>query len=235
LWNAGLPKWLAILLIVGFVLSLLLPSKKSADQRILVGTSVVWFLVVLLCFRFAPFPRVWLFALPMYFAGAAAGWAYLTESICGPSSRALLYVEFGAVVFLMFFIARAVSNKVSVNDETGICSDANDVTDFMIHHEIGFDSVYRTPVCNMPMAYYYLRKNHGELQKIRIMPSRQSPSEQGDLNPVAWVFVNSSEGDTLDSVLDRPPGEQVQVLQRAIFKNGVMYQVHFSHSISGGT
>ena len=87
----------------------------------------------------------------------------------------------------------------------------------------------------MPMAYYYLRKNHGELQKIRIMPSRQSPSEQGDLNPVAWVFVNSAEGDTLDSVLDRPPGEQVQVLQRAIFKNGVMYQVHFSHSISGGT
>ena len=197
LWNAGLPKWLAILLIMGFALSLLLPTRKSGAQRIFIATSVLWFLVVLLCFRFAPFPRVWLFALPIYFAAAAAGWVSVTEWVFAASPRVLMYVELGSLLFLTLFMFRAVSKKVPVSDETGICSDANDVTDFMIRHEIGFDNVYRTPVCNMPMAYYYLRKTHGELQKIRVIPSRQSPNELGNLNPVAWVFVNSSEGTRL--------------------------------------
>ena len=231
LWNTGLPRWLTIALVVGFVLSLVLPIRKSAPQRILVAVSAVWFLFVLLVFHFAPFPRVWLFALPIYFASGAAGWSYAAECINVALPRAMVWIQAGAFVFLTFFMFHAFIRKVAVNDETGVCTDANAVTDFMIQNNIGFDRLYRTPVCNMPMAYYYLRKRHAELEEIRVLPSRQAASGQSqkEADQLAWVFANTPEGDTLGNVLEAPTVEQVQVIQQVNFKNGVVYQVRFSH------
>jgi hypothetical protein len=80
-WNRDLPAWLAGVLAVGFVISLLW-HRKIGSQRVPLALALLLFVgPLVLLQRVIPFERVWLFALPLYFIAAAAGLAVVLEPL----------------------------------------------------------------------------------------------------------------------------------------------------------
>ena len=245
LWNWSLPEWLSVVLVVGLFLSLLLPVQRVAGQRRLLSSLVLSSLFVLLVFRFAPFARVWLFLLPIYFVLSVSGWVGLLQRFRLNIRYWLPALQTSVLTLLLFFSARAVSGKLDFKDETGMCSDANDVVDFVIENRIPLDNLFRSRICNMPIGYYYTRKTGVDFSEARFTPTLQdkkdgkkddkkddpapnksdSPAQAGS----AWVFVNAAQGDTLSSVLDTPNPDEIEIARTIPFKSGALYQFRFRH------
>ena len=158
LWNWSLPKWLTVVLVIGFFLSLLLPVKRVPGQRRLISSLVLSSLLLLLAFRFAPFARVWLFLLPIYFVLSVSGWIGFLQRFRLNIHCWFPALQLSVLALLLFFSARALSGKLDFNNETGMCSDANEVVNFVIENRIPFDNFFRSRICDMPMGYYYTRK-----------------------------------------------------------------------------
>src|SRR5205085_11539557 len=76
-WNRDIPWPLAALLLLGFVLTVVFELRSRSFPPGLLAPVVCLVLVVLQ--RVAPFERVWLFLLPLYFAVAAAGLARFVD------------------------------------------------------------------------------------------------------------------------------------------------------------
>lgn len=80
-WNRDLPMWLAALLAAGFVISLLW-RRRVGSQRVPLALALLLCVgPLVLVQRVIPFERVWLFALPLYFIGAAAGLAMVLDPV----------------------------------------------------------------------------------------------------------------------------------------------------------
>jgi hypothetical protein len=244
LWNWSLPKWLTVVLVIGFFLSLLLPVQRAPGQRRLLSSLVLSSLFVLLVFRFAPFARVWLFLLPIYFVLSVSGWVGLLQQSRLNIRYWLPALQISVLTLLLLFSARAVSGKLDFNDETGMCSDANDVVDFVIENRIPLDNLFRSRICNMPIGYYYTRKTGVDFGEARFTPTLQDKKDgkrdddkKDDPTPnksipragSAWVFVNAAQGDTLSGVLDTPNQDEIEIARTISFKSGALYQFRFRH------
>jgi hypothetical protein len=150
-------------------------------------------------------------------------------------------LQISVLTLLLFFSARAVSGKLDFNDETGMCSDASDVVDFVIENRIPLDNLFRSRICNMPMGYYYTRKTGVDFSAARFTPTLQDKKDDKKDDPPpnrsdsparagsSWVFVNAAQGDTLSSVLDSPNPDEIQIARTISFKAGALYQVRFRH------
>src|SRR5208282_3603410 len=80
-WNRDLPAWLAAALAASFVISLLGYRRIDRQRVPLALALLLWVGPLLLLQRVVPFDRVWLFALLLYFIGAAAGLALALEPL----------------------------------------------------------------------------------------------------------------------------------------------------------
>ena len=225
LWNMGLPRWLTVLLVCGFIISLLLPGKSGDRQRRLI-TAILIACPDTFGIPFRTVPRVWLFLLPIFFASSVWGWACFIQRRNLESRYWRPVLQIMVLILLVFMSLRAISGKLVVNDETGICSDANNVTDFLIENHIPLRQVFRTPICNMPMAYYYIRKTNAKLAETRIMPTLEDlvPKPGLDLPrdaSFAWVFVNASQGESLGGVLGSEDRGRIEVSTRCHLRAGI--------------
>ena len=92
-WNRDVPLPLAALLVIGFAIASVRPTRVQRRMPLGLLAPLVC-LVSSLAQRVAPFERVWLFLLPLYFAIAAAG----SRASCDrPAARR---VGFGGVLGL---------------------------------------------------------------------------------------------------------------------------------------
>ncbi len=60
-------------MLAGFVFSLILPVRNLELPRRLILAISLWCFLVVVGLRISPFPRVWLFLLPVYFHGRGCG------------------------------------------------------------------------------------------------------------------------------------------------------------------
>jgi 4-amino-4-deoxy-L-arabinose transferase-like glycosyltransferase len=233
LWNRDLPPWATLLVLLGFVLSVVLPFKALNQQRRLIGATCLWCLVALAVFRFAPFPRVWLFLLPLYLLSAATGWIYLGQLLSPRWTGWPRLWRIAAFALLVVFSFRALSRRERLDSgETGACKNAEQVANFLMQNQIPIQQLVRPPVCNMPLVYYYQQKSGRPLQEIRFLPvvdakpgADGAGAGSGQDATVYWVFVNSSQGDSLGSVLHRDNLEGVTLLSKVDYDGGYLCQI----------
>jgi hypothetical protein len=139
LWNRDVPLALAALLVVGFVLG----SLRARLGLMSVGICLVLVLVQ----RVAPFERVWLFLLPLYFTIASGGLARFVDG-------RLLAIAFGALVG--FFTL--TSGSIAASVETGVFPDAEAVTRSLVPRLAADDAVITMLPASLPELQYYFPK-----------------------------------------------------------------------------
>ena len=239
LWNLGVPAWASALMLAGFVFSLILPIRNLELPRRLILAICLWCFLVVVALRISPFPRVWLFLLPVYFMAVAAGWVSFSERLI-PKWRGWQPVWRVAGFLLLGILSlRSVSpqsvQSVLNEGETGTCRDADKLTDYLVKNNIPLTGVFRSSVCHMPMVYYYLRKTDAKLADIRFLPVWQDQGTQTDnlraheqAPPPLWVFVNASQGDSLASVLRRGNLDGIQVLSKAQYEGGYLCEIQIA-------
>jgi dolichyl-phosphate-mannose-protein mannosyltransferase len=145
-WNRDVPWLLAAALVVGFGITLVFELRARRLPVGLLAPLVCLMLVVLQ--RVAPFERVWLFMLPLYFAVAGAGLARFVD---------------GRILALIFGIAigyfTLTSGSILASDETGAFPDAEAVTRTLAPRLAPDDAVLTQLPASLPELQYYFPRS----------------------------------------------------------------------------
>lgn len=204
-WNRDLPLWLSFLFLVGL-------AAGSVLERRLSNHRVPLLLTILLCLagmlglqRVAPWPRVWLFLLPIAWTWAWAGLFGLFElawqRIKNSPEKSLQFHTWqrAALVLAACVLTLALSlNVVSAKSpmlarDTGTFGDAEDAALFLKTQLQPGDVVLVVSPLNYPLRYYFA---HYDIPMQYLYRRSQHPEFQR-----ALVLVNPAYGQTLDSVL----------------------------------
>jgi hypothetical protein len=140
LWNRDVPWPFAALLVAGFALG----SRRVPLGMLAVGVC----LALVLLQRVAPFERVWLFLLPLYFAVAAGGLARLVDG-------RLLGVIFGGVLS----VVALTSGSILASTETGAFPDAQAVAQTLGPRLAPDDAVVTRVPASLPELQYYFPRS----------------------------------------------------------------------------
>ena len=142
-WNRDIPWPLAALLVFGFVVTTL---DELRLRRVPLGLlAFAACLVLVLVQRVAPFERVWLFLLPVYFIVASAGLARFVDG-------RLLGLVFGAVLAY----TTLTSGAILASRETGVFPDAEGVARTLAPRLAPDDAVMTQLPASLPELQYYL-------------------------------------------------------------------------------
>jgi hypothetical protein len=142
LWDRDVPLAAAALLLGGFVAMSLVEVRR---RQIPLGLFAAALCLVMVVFqRVAPFERVWLFLLPLYFVVASGGLARLLDG-------RILGVAFGAILGF----TTLSSGSILASTETGAFPDAEAVA-FSLRGRLGADdAVVTTLPTSLPELQYY--------------------------------------------------------------------------------
>jgi hypothetical protein len=142
LWNRDVPLLLIVLLVAGFALGTRADVSRGRMPIGVVAPAICVLLVMLQ--RVAPFERVWLFLLPLYFAIAGAGLARLVDG-------RLLGLAFGAILCF----TTLTSGSILRSTETGSFPDAEAVARTLSGRLGGQDAVVTQLPASLPELQYY--------------------------------------------------------------------------------
>ena len=189
-WHTSLPLPIGLLLLVGFVIALV-AHRKLADYPVTIVVPLLLIAIVLITVqRVAPFTRVWLYLLPLYFGVATAGLVWLIDRL--PQAKPV-YAGI-AIIGLVWGAGLVVSSDSPYwSLETGTFRDAEAVIiDLapLIANEPDARIVYEHP--SGEMLHYYARR-HG-------LPG--DAISQGGISPqTLYVVVNTEYPQTPETVM----------------------------------
>jgi hypothetical protein len=150
LWMRGTPaEVLALLLVVFAIIGLLRPPK---GQRVSFALTLLLAIAVLLgAQRVLPFPRVWIFAIPMFSIAVGAGIDVLARRL--PQGGPLAV---GAVILLsaLFAVTEVRLSLVTRSEETGLLPDGPQIADFLATRVRVNDRVVLGAYLDLPLSYY---------------------------------------------------------------------------------
>jgi dolichyl-phosphate-mannose-protein mannosyltransferase len=185
-WNRDVPWPLAVLLLVGFCITLFFELRMRRVPLGLIAPLVCVVLVV--AQRVAPFERVWLFLLPLYFVIASAG---LTRFVDGR----LLVGVFGLVIGYVTL----TSGSILASTETGTFPDAEAVSRTLTPRLAPDDAVVTQLPASLPELQYYFPR-YGLSTTLLVRP----PEEAQNL----WIIASPGPSP------DRPGWLAPQEVQR---------------------
>jgi Dolichyl-phosphate-mannose-protein mannosyltransferase len=144
-WNRDVPVPITLLLVVGFALGTVAEARK---RRVPLGiVAAVVCLGLVLVQRVAPFERVWLFVLPLYFLIAGEGLVHLVAG----RGVAVLGCLLGAVLG----VSTLTSGSILSSTETGVFPDAEAVAQRLSGWLAADDAVLTTLPASLPELQYY--------------------------------------------------------------------------------
>jgi hypothetical protein len=225
-WNRDLPMWLAAVLAAGFVISFLFHRRASSLRVPLALALLLCVGPLVLVQRVIPFERVWLFALPLYFIGAAAGLAMALEPLLDRLRWRSAIVLIAVVVAL--FAGQRVERSGSVyisNESRGLPA----VAVWLKGHLTSGDSVIASASSDAPLRYYL--RNEGVSISYLGVPNRK------DLAPHRmFVVLNEVAGDTVERVLEtagRPHRDSSRAELLVRYEAAALYSVPEDSCLSG--
>jgi hypothetical protein len=166
-WQRDLPAGLNLLLVGGFVTAHLFHRRLARAPIPLMLAVVAWCTPLLLAQRALPFPRIWIFVLPLYLGVASAGVVdlvsrgagvlpqWMRTRLAGRQSVALamLAVMLSGWLTLTVVTARSIDQAA----ETGRFRDAEAVALFLKGYLRPGDAVVTEFPAGPPLAYYFHR------------------------------------------------------------------------------
>ncbi len=198
-WNTSAPPFFGAVTAAGFLASLGLHWKISRQRLPYALVAALWFALVLTIQKVAPWPRVWLFFLPLFYIGAAAGIMVLArkalELVRAVRARQVVFVlaVLGIAGLLSIYQARDQAGKSF--KAPGSMGESEEVTLYFKGRLQAGDAVAIVSPVNIPTHYYFIR--YGVPTGYLCGARCDSGFRQ------VFVVVNTREGQTLESVLDR--------------------------------
>jgi hypothetical protein len=198
-WNRDWPAWLAALLAAGFVISLLWHRRVSSQRVPLALALLLCVAPLVLLQRVIPFERVWLFALPLYLIGAAAGLAIALDPVFHRLHlrHAMVLVALGTALFAGLRVERSGSVYLSPiylnNESRGMPA----LAAWLKGQLRSGDAIVAVPPSDGPLRYY--------LQHEGVPTSYLASSSGGRKGPGPHrllVVVNQAAGDTVEQVCE---------------------------------
>jgi hypothetical protein len=200
-WNRELPLLFIIVLAAGFGISLIWHRRCSQFRVPLPLALIAWLVLILSIQRVVPFERVWMFALPLYFAASTAGLAFLATRLSSSSRirHGMIFVAAAICLWAAWHVGR--SNWIySTNEGRGMQATAM----YLQPRLTPGDSVLVALPSDAPLEYYFSK------QRIPIAYLNAPISHR------VFVVVNHVADDTLAKVLamekinaPTPPGTPV--------------------------
>jgi len=154
-WNAGVPVVLAVVVAVAFIAGLL--RQRRETSRIPVAFPILaWILLQLAVQRVLPFPRIWLFLVPLYLAIAAAGIAWAVDAIATRVPVRAVLAPAVAIVLAGALAASLVGYEaIEDSHESGRLPDAEAVTVYLAGHAGSRVRVLAVTPAQDPLRYYF--------------------------------------------------------------------------------
>jgi len=221
-WNRDLPMWLTAVLAAGFLISLLLHRRFSLQRVPLALALLLWVAPLVFLQRVIPFERVWLFALPLYFIGAAAGLAVALGPVLDRLRWRSAMVLIAVVVALFEGLRVERSRSVyTSNTSRGLPA----VAVWLKGQLTSGDSIMASQIADAPLRYYL--RNEGVSTSYLGVPDREGPGPHR-----MFVVVNEVAGDTVEKVCETagPPhrdSSRAELLVR--YESAALYSVPEHH------
>jgi hypothetical protein len=194
-WNTGLPPAMGWFLVAGLSVAAI-PSRLKKSHRISLATAAfIWITAVLLIQRVAPWPRVWLFLLPLLLITAAAGIVSLARILqnWAPAGK-YLAAAILAIALIVPLGGSLVVNSARYLQSRGNLGEIEEVTVFLKDYLTAQDVVLVTSPDGVLLRYYFRR--------YRLSEDYTSDVRDQDFLH-ALVVVNQSQGQTIESVLKK--------------------------------
>lgn len=160
-WNRDFPLIVGAVLALGAILSLPLHGRIARHRVPLIVPVLLWCVPVLLVMRALPWPRVWLYLLPLYFILVSAGLSLLL----GRMADLLRRSASGFCVILALIIVLGIgfnvirTRSVYYSEETGTLRDAEEIATTLGRELRPGDKMLAYSPAGAPLLYYFNKHN----------------------------------------------------------------------------
>ena len=192
-WNRDIPIAIIIILIIGFISSIILNKKLKAPKVPAILAAIIWLIPILLIQRPTMYERLWLFLLPLYLIISSSGIEYLLSIIIKKQFVYRIIIIFIVLSLTVGLGINIIKNKsVYYSKETGTLRDAENITIFLEDFLQPKDRIILGCPSEWPLPYYFDRYN--------ISTSYFS----NDLNKAnrAFIIINTENDQNLDYCLN---------------------------------
>ncbi|MCE5209584.1 MAG: glycosyltransferase family 39 protein [Chloroflexi bacterium] len=187
IWQAGTAS-LLWLMVAGFVLSLLL-HRSANDARIPPQAGLLWIPLVALIQRPNPWPKIWIYLLPLLVIWGISGWLLLAQKWVKQKYLSRIVVILAAILLL----AGAIRDVPKILNLPGGPGETERAV-ILIAEEIEPGDALVAASPNDAPAWYYARL-HGISKEAYTHLEERNPRR-------VFVLVNPAEGQTVESVLE---------------------------------
>ena len=194
-WNRNLPDSVSSIAIIGFVASLFVPRLPKKRRVPLIVAGILWIGTVLVIQRVAPWPRIWLFLLPLIVIWISAGILGLIELILTriPHRDYLMIGVIGVLVILPL-LASFLRSYTQYSQKLHARGELEKVAMYLSDYLQPEDVVVVTSPDTIVLKYYLRR--YGISQEATEL-TKDKPFDH------AIVVVNKAYEQNLEYVLDR--------------------------------
>jgi len=191
-WNLHVPSVIRWVLVFGTAISVFFHKKISRERIFFPAILIAWIGLLLVWQRIAPWPRIWLFLLPIFLIWSAAGIMYLYESAkswrVGGGNIAMFLI---LVLVVAWSIASMQRLYIGYSSGPGVLEQ---ITYFLEDYLQPEDVVVVSPPDDAALWYYF---DYQDIPDDYFFRGENVPSQD------AVVVVNKAENQTLLEVLHR--------------------------------
>jgi 4-amino-4-deoxy-L-arabinose transferase-like glycosyltransferase len=198
-WNRDLPAAGSLLFLAGVILSQVFHWRLSKIKMPLAVPILLWCGLVIAIQQVAPWPRIWLFLLPLFLIWAAAGLAGLIGLIPAVKTAEKWQAAGWTVIAGALVLAGLITFQIlrlqtpNISRETGAFGDTLPAAEFLKSYLQPGDTVIVTLPSNYPLKYYFMLNNISEDYYYH--------RKNGDSFHRAIVVVNQLFGQNLVDVI----------------------------------
>jgi hypothetical protein len=194
-WNREVPGYISLFAIFCLGVSFFYPKTPQNRRVPLAVAGLIWIGTALVVQRVAPWPRIWLFLLPLFIIWISAGSIGLLDLIFGRFPR-MGYIKQGIIglLILLPLLTGFVRGYTQYTQKLGSRGEPEEIAYFLEDYLEPRDVVVVTSPDTIVLKYYLMRNDLSEefteLRKDKAFDH-------------ALVIVNKALGQTLNYVLDR--------------------------------
>lgn len=196
-WTRDLPTWAGWIFALGFAASLVFHRTVAKHRLPLSVVTILWCWGLVLLQRVAPWPRVWLFMMPLFFVWVSAGIDAILHMFTPNASRPRQLAGIVSVLAVAVILSVNVYRQDSILDsgQTGTLKDAEAITLSLKEQLREGDVVVSTFPSNYPLEYYF---DYYGIPETYLYRPRMGPEFKR-----ALIVVNRTHPQTLEEVLRR--------------------------------
>jgi hypothetical protein len=154
-WNKDMPFWVSVVLVAGFVLSIIFHRRIARHRVPLVVPAFLWVVPILAILRLIPPARVWLFLLTIYLMMASAGLAYGLDFPAAGFKKARSIIPLAFAGALSLLLCWTVLRTECLYEPVSTIWEGEEITCFLKDYlETG--DVVVAPSVNSVMKYYFI-------------------------------------------------------------------------------